>query len=157
MECIINYNVEQYTHTFSPLELKTSGNSVVLKMCCKSVVLPALDLPMTRILKRKMQLKCFLVITGSMQGILPIESCGTFLATLVQNPVSTVLVQALWSTGSVWSAVLVPRVFNHYYHVHDIEPKLTHVGTWARPELLRGLKSHGDRKKVACWVEVGGG
>ena len=92
-------------------------------MRCKSVVLPALDLPMTRTLNWPMRSKCFLAIAGSMRGIFPVESRGTFLVASVRNPVSTVLVQALWSAGSV------PRVSGHYYPMHDIEPKLTRVGT----------------------------
>ena len=51
--------------TFSPLALKISGSSVVLQTCCKRVVLPAFDLPRTRILKWPMRSKCFLTSAGS--------------------------------------------------------------------------------------------
>ena len=71
---MINYDVRQYSHTSVPSGLKTSGSSVVLQMRCKSVVLPALDLPMTRTLKRPMRSKCSLAIAGPIRGILPIES-----------------------------------------------------------------------------------
>jgi len=51
--------------TFSPLALKTPGSSVVLQTRCKSVVLPAFDLPRTRILKWPMRSKCFWTFAGS--------------------------------------------------------------------------------------------
>ena len=51
--------------TFSPLALNISGSSVVLQTRCNSVVLPAFDLPITRILKRPIRSKCFLTCAGS--------------------------------------------------------------------------------------------
>ena len=51
--------------TFSPLALNISGSSVVLQTRCNSVVLPAFDLPITRILNRPIRSKCFLTCAES--------------------------------------------------------------------------------------------
>ena len=68
--------------TFSPLALKISGSSVVLQTRCKSVVLPAFDLPRTRILKWPMRSKYFLTSAGS----------SLMSATMSLNNVHTVIV-----------------------------------------------------------------
>ena len=51
--------------TFSPRALNISGSSVVLQTHCNIVVLPAFDLPITRILNRSIRSKCFLTCAGS--------------------------------------------------------------------------------------------
>ena len=94
--------------TFLPLALNISGSSVVLQTRCNSVVLPAFDLPITRILNRPTRSKCSLTCAGSRRkssSILGevIATCAGSIWCVSLVPVETAVPRAgpIWSVSSV--------------------------------------------------------
>ena len=84
--------------TFSPLALNISGSSVVLQTRCNSVVLPAFDLPITRILKRPIRSKCFLTCAGSKR-----KSSSIFWETIAT------CAESIWCVSAAPVETEVPR------------------------------------------------
>ena len=82
--------------TFLPLALNISGSSVVLQTRCNSVVLPAFDLPITRILNRPIRSKCFLTCAGSKRSSILGETVST-------------CAKSIWCVSSVLAETAVPR------------------------------------------------